>query len=69
LISPKDVEDRIMKVKRNELMKKLIVRLCIETKEQGGMLTETDKTILFRVTHPMISDNVINYENRTKNLL
>jgi len=50
-------------------MKKLIVRLCIETKEQGGMLTETDKTILFRVTHPMISDNVINYENRTKNLL
>ena len=42
LISPEDIEDRITKVKKNELIEKLIVRLCAETKEQGGVLTETD---------------------------
>jgi hypothetical protein len=46
LISPEDIEDRVTKVKKNELMEKLIVRLCNETKEQGGVLTETDIAIL-----------------------
>lgn len=37
-----DIEDRITKVKTSELIEKLIVRLCTETKEQGDVLTETD---------------------------
>ena len=66
LINAEDIEDRITKVKKKELMEKLIVRLCTETKKQGGVLTETDVSILLRVTCSTISNNVISYEKRTK---
>jgi Protein of unknown function (DUF1670). len=69
LISPEDIQDRITKVKKNELMEKLIVRLCTETKEQGGVLTETDIAILLRLTVTMISNHVISYEKRTKKVI
>ena len=69
LISPEDIEDRITKVKKNELIEKLIVRLCAETKEQGGVLTETDIAILLRVTGAMISNHVTSYEKRTKKVV
>jgi hypothetical protein len=69
LISPEDIEDRIKKVKKNELVEKLIVRLCTETKEQRGVLTETDIAILLRVSCAMISNHVISYEKRTKKVI
>src|SRR5665811_1978088 len=69
LINPEDIEDRITKVKKKELMEKLIVRLCTETKEQGGMLTETDIAILLRVTGTVISNHVTSYEKRTKKVV
>ncbi len=69
LINPLDIEDRITKVKKNELMEKLIVRLCNETKEQGGVLTETDIAILLRLSCTMISNHVTSYEKRTKNVI
>ena len=58
LISPEDIEDRVTKVKKNELIEKLIVRLCTETKEQGGVLTETDIAILLRSSCAMISSQL-----------
>jgi hypothetical protein len=66
LINPEDIEDRVTKVKKKELMEKLIVRLCTETKEQGGVLTETDIAILLRVTGTVISNHVTSYEKREK---
>ena len=69
LISPEYIEDRITKVKKNELIEKLIVRLCTETKEQGGVLTETDIAILLRVTGAMIPNHVTSYEKRTKKVV
>ncbi len=69
LISPEDIGDRIKNVKKRELMEKLIVRLCKETKEQGGVLTETDISILLRVSGTMISNYIIGYENRTKKVV
>jgi hypothetical protein len=69
LISPEDIQDRITKVMKKELMEKLIVRLCNETKEQGGVLTETDIAILLRVTVTAISNHVISYEKRTKKVI
>jgi Protein of unknown function (DUF1670) len=69
LISPEDIEDRIKKVKKNELMEKLIIRLCTETKEQGGVLTETDIAILLRLSCTMISNHVTSYEKRTKKVI
>lgn len=69
LINPLDIEDRITKVKKNELMEKLIVRLCNETKEQGGVLTETDIAILLKLSCTMISNHVTSYEKRTKNVI
>lgn len=69
VISPEDIEDRITKVKKNELVEKLIVRLCTETKEQGGVLTETDIAILLRVSCAMISNHVTSYEKRTKKVI
>ena len=69
LINPEDIEDRITKVKKNELIEKLIVRLCTETKEQGGVLTETDIAILLRVSGTMISNHVTSYEKRTKKVV
>jgi hypothetical protein len=69
LISPEDIEDRVMGVKKKELMDKLIVRLCTETKEQGGVLTETDIAILLRATITVISNHVTSYEKRTKKVI
>ncbi len=69
LISPEDIEDRIKQVKKNELMEKLIIRLCTETKEQGGVLTETDIAILLRLSCTMISNHVTDYERRTKKVI
>ena len=66
LINAEDIEDRITRVKKKELTEKLIVRLCTETKDQGGVLTETDIAILLRVTCSTISNNVLSYEKRTK---
>jgi len=45
---------------------RLIVKLCTETKEQGGVLTETDIAILLRVSITMISNHVTSYEEKTK---
>ena len=69
LISPEDIEDRVTKVKKNEIIDKLIVRLCTETKEQGGVITETDIAILLRVTGSMISSHITSYEKRTKRVI
>jgi Protein of unknown function (DUF1670) len=95
LISPEDIQDRITKVKKNELMEKLIVivkrlntatldelqnviccsnyrrdyRLCTETKEQGGVLTETDIAILLRLTVTMISNHVQYFAKNSSSFL
>ncbi len=69
VISPGDIEDRANHVKKKKLMEKLIVRLCKETKEQGGVLTETDISILLRVSGTMISNHILGYENRTKKVV
>ena len=69
LINPEDIEDRVTKVKKKELIEKLIVRLCTETKEQGGVLTETDIAILLRMTGAMVSNHVIDYEKRTQKVI
>ncbi len=66
VISPEDIEGRITKVKKNELIERLIARLCTETKEQGGVITETDIAILLRVSCAMISNHITSYEKRTK---
>jgi len=69
LISPEDIDDRITRAKKKELMEKLIVRLCNETKEQGGVLTEADIAILLRVVFSTISNHIISYEKRTKKVI
>ena len=69
LIDPEYIEDRVTKVKKKESMEKLIVRLCTETKEQGGVLTETDIAIWLRVTGTVISNHVTGYEKRTKKVV
>lgn len=64
LVSPEDIEDRIKNMKRVQLMEKLIVRFCKETKEQGGVLTQTDLSILLRLSGARISDYISGYEKR-----
>ena len=65
LISPDDIEDKANGKKKKELVEKLIVRLFNETKEQGGVLTETDVAILLRLSGTMISNYITDYEKRT----
>ena len=65
LISPEDIEDRVNHVKKSDLLEKLIVRLCKETKGHGGVLTETDISILLRLSGTTISNYILGYENRT----
>ncbi|MEA1999969.1 MAG: DUF1670 domain-containing protein [Euryarchaeota archaeon] len=69
LVSPEDIEDRVKNVKRGQLLEKLIVRLCKETKEQGGVLTETDLSILLRLSGASISSYIIDYEKRTNKVV
>lgn len=69
VISPEDIEDRIKKVKKSKLLEKLIVRLCREAKEQGGVLTETDISILMRLSGTMISNYILGYEKRMKKVV
>jgi hypothetical protein len=69
LISPEDIEDRINHVKKKKLLEKLIIRLFKETKEQGGVLTETDISILLRLSGAAISNYVTDYENRTNEVV
>ena len=69
LINPEDIEDRITNVKKNELLEKLIVRLCNETKEQGGVITETDIALLLRMTGSMVSVHITSYEEKTKKVI
>ena len=69
LINPEDIQDRVKKVKKSEMLEKLIVRLCTETKEQGGVLTETDLSLLLRVTVGAISIHVKSYENKTRKVV
>lgn len=64
LVNPEDIEDRIKNMKRVPLMEKLIVRFCKETKEQGGVLTQTDLSILLRLSGARISDYISDYEKR-----
>jgi len=69
LISPRDIEDRVKHVKKKKLLEKLIVRLFKEVKEQGGVLTETDISILLRLSGAMISNYILDYEKRTKKVV
>jgi hypothetical protein len=69
LISPEDIEDRVKNVKRKQLMEKLTVRLCKETKEQGGVPTETDISILTRLSGASISSYILDYEKRTNDVV
>jgi len=69
IITSEDIEDRIKHVKKKEMMEKLIVRLCEETKEQGGVLTEIDISILLRLSGAMISNYILDYEKRTKKVV
>ena len=69
LINPEDIEDRVNHVKKKELLEKLIVRLCKETKEQGGVITETDQSILLRLSGTSISNYITNYEKRTNEVV
>lgn len=69
LINPQDIEDRVNHVKKNELMETLLVRVFTEAKEQGGVLTETDISILLRLSGTSISNYVTEYEKRTKKVI
>lgn len=69
LITPEDIEDRIKNLKRKDLMKKLIARLCKETKEQGGVLTETDVAILLRISTTTVSNHILEYEEETQKVV
>ena len=69
LISPEDIEDRINNVKKKQLMEKLVVRLFKETKVQGGVLTETDISILTRLSGASISNYILDYEKRTNEVV
>jgi hypothetical protein len=69
MINPEDIEDRVNHVKKKELLEKLIVRLCKETKEQGGVITETDQSILLRLSGTSISNYITNYEKRTNEVV
>jgi len=69
VISPEDIEDRVNHVKKSDLLEKLVVRLCKETKDQGGVLTETDISILLRLSGAAISKYVTGYENRTNKVV
>ncbi|MGP8321281.1 MAG: DUF1670 domain-containing protein [Methanosarcinaceae archaeon] len=69
LISQDDVKDRVKNVKKSELLEKLIVRMFNETKEQGGVLTETDVSILLRLSVTSISNYVLGYEKRTEKVV
>ena len=66
---PEDIEDRVKNVKRGNCSEKLIVRLCKETKELGGMLTETDLSILLRLSGASISSYITDYEKRTNKVV
>ena len=69
VITPEDIEDRVNHIKKKELLEKLIVRLCKETKEQGGVITETDLSILLRLSGANISNYITNYEKRTNEVV
>nr|QNO42964.1 hypothetical protein MNOMIAMN_00004 [Methanosarcinales archaeon ANME-2c ERB4] len=69
VVSPEDIEDRVKNVKRGQLLEKLIVRLCAETKEQGGVLTQTDLSILLRLSGASISNYISIYEKRTNKVV
>lgn len=69
LIKPEDIDDRMEHMKRGKLMEKVIVRLCNEAKEQGGVITETDIAILLRLAHTGISHYILKYEKETKKVV
>lgn len=69
VIAPEDIDDRIKKISRGTRMRKIIVRLLKQTKQQGAVLTETDLAILLRISHTAVSQHVLKYEKETGEVL
>ncbi len=69
VIAPEDIDDRIKKVSRGTRMRKIIVMLLKQAKQQGAVLTETDLAILLRISHTAVSQHVLKYEKETGEVL
>lgn len=69
IVAPEDIEDRVNKLTRKERMKKITARLLREAKAQGAVLSETDLAIIFRVSHPAVSNYVLEYEQENEVVL
>jgi hypothetical protein len=68
-MAPEDIDDRINKVSRGALMRKIIVRLLKQAKQQNAVLTETDLAILLRISPSAISKYVLEFEKETGEVL
>jgi hypothetical protein len=69
VITPEDIDDRVKKGQRGAIMRKIIVRLLKEAKQQNAVLTETDLAILLRVSQSAISTYILEYEEETGEVL
>lgn len=68
-VAPEDIDDRIKKVPRGLRLRRIIVRLLKEAKQQGAVLTETDLAILLRISTPAISGYILDYEKEMREVL
>lgn len=62
VVAPEDIEARVNRLPHKEGMKKVTARLLREAKAQGGLLSETDLAIIFRVSCTAVSNYVLEYE-------
>ncbi len=69
IITTEDIDDRVKKFSRGAMMRKIIVRLLKEAKQQNAVLTETDLAILLRVSPAAISKYILEYEEETGEVL
>jgi len=62
LITPEDIEDYCKGEKPLKLKQKFIAKVYNETYDQGGVLSESDGTLLLRTSRSAISRYILRYE-------
>jgi len=66
VVNEEDIDDYCKGVSRKEMLQRFIDRIHKETRDQGGVLPETDAGVMMRLAHSTISVLISEYENTTK---
>lgn len=69
IVSEDDIEEMKKGTKLSEIKKRMPIRIHNETKEQKGVLSELDTSVILKISPATISKYIVQYERETGNIV